>query len=105
MGSSIRKAVNISYDSVHNILHKNLGVKAYHKYFVQKMTKEHKVKCVESAKYCLEKYGIEVSHYSNWSRFINSDFSAYIRITGSHNSKNNVIWAEYRKDGEDMPEF
>ena len=108
VGSSIRKvakAVNISYGSVHNILHKNLGVKAYHKYRVQKMTKAHKVKRVEFPKYCLEKYGTEVSHYSTWSRLINSDFSAYIRITGSHNSKNNVIWADSRKDGGEMLEF
>ena len=53
LGSSIRKvakAVNISYGSVHNILHKNLDVKAYQKYLVQKMIKEHKVTRVEFAK-------------------------------------------------------
>ena len=107
-GSSIRKvakAVGVSYGSVHNILHKNLNLKPYHKYCVQKMRKEHKTKRVEFAQYCLDTYGTEVSHYSTWSRLINSDFSAYIRITGSHNSKNDVIWCESRKDGGDLLEF
>ena len=69
------------------------------------MRKEYKTKRVEFAQYCLDTYGTEVSYYSTWSRLINSDFSAYIRNTGSHNTKTDVIWCESRKDGGDLLEF
>jgi len=107
-GSSIRevaKAVGVGRESVRRILHYNLNVKPYHMYRVQKMKKEHKTKRVEFAQYCLNEYGEHVTAYSVWSRLVNSDFSAYIRITGTHNSKNNVIWCNSRKDGEEMLEF
>ena len=94
-GSSIRKvakAVEVCRESVRRILHNNLNVKPYHKYRVQKMKKEHKTKRVEFAQYCLNEYGEDVSAYSVWSRLVKSDFSAYIRVTGTHNSKNNVVW-------------
>ena len=44
-GMSVRKvakAVGVSYGSVRNILHNNLQVKPYHKYRVQKLSKEQK---------------------------------------------------------------
>ena len=69
------------------------------------MKKEHKTKRVEFAQYCLNKYGEHVSAYSVWSRLVNSDFNAYIRVTGTHNSKNNVIWCNSRKDGGELLEF
>ena len=43
--------------------------------------------------------------YSKWSRLANSDFSAIIRVTGSVNTKNDVIWAETLKDAGDLVEF
>ena len=107
-GASLRKvskALKISYGSVSNILHKKIGVKAYHKYRVQKMSKEHKAKRIAFAHYWLKNYGDAVTQYSILSRLVNSDFSAYIRISGTHNSKNNVIWSKSRENGGELLEM
>ena len=106
--SSIRKvskAVGISYGSVRNIIKNKLNCKAYHKRKVQKMTKQHKSDRVDCAKWLLEDYGTDLGAYSKWSRLANSDFSAIIRVTGSVNTKNDVIWAETLKDAGDLVEF
>ena len=65
------------------------------------MTEAH----VEFAQYCLENYEDGTGAYSTWSRLLNTEFSAYMRITGSHNSKNNVVWALSRADGGDLLEL
>lgn len=59
-GTSLRKvakAVGVGTESVRRILRTNLGVKPYLKCRVQKMKKEHKIKRVEFAQYCLKEYG------------------------------------------------
>mgnify|MGYP001160223401 FL=1 len=77
----VAKAVGISCTSFLYIFTKNLGCKPYHKYTVQKMSKDHKKRRVSFAEYCLEEYGESTGPYSVQSRVVNSDFNAYIRIT------------------------
>ena len=66
------------------------------------MKKEHKIKRVEITQHCLNKYGEHVTAYSVLSRIVNLEFSAYIRVTGTYNSENNVIWCNSRKDGGEL---
>lgn len=84
-GSSLRKvsrAVGISHESCRKIARKFLHLKPYHKRKVQKLSKKQKAKTVEFVKWLLEGFGDNVGAYSKWSRLVNSDFSAIIRVSG-----------------------
>ena len=69
------------------------------------MKNEHKTKHVEFTQYCLDEYGKNIRQYFVWSRLVYLDFSAYILITGTHSSENNVMRCESRQDSSDLLEF
>ena len=69
------------------------------------MSKDHKKHCVAFAEYCLEEYDESIGQYSEWSRLVNLDYSAYIQIKESKNIKNKVIWAKSREDWEEKLEI
>lgn len=107
-GASLRKVANklgMSHETCRTIARKSLNLKPLHKHKVQKMTKEHKSRRVDFAKWLLETYSVDFGAYSKWSRLVNSDFSAIIRVSGVVNTKNDVIWAKSTKDGGDLLEF
>ena len=103
-GSSLRNVapkVGVSAQTVSNIMKHN-GYKSYHRWRTQKLSDTHKVNRVRSAKALLQKYGKHYRDGRSWSKVVNTDFSAKIKISPSRNSKNDVVWALNREDGGDL---
>lgn len=53
----------------------------------------------------MKTYSVNFGAYSKWSRLVNSDFSAIIRVSGVVNTNNDIIWAKFTNDGGTLLEL
>ena len=83
---------------------KKAGCKAYHKYKTQKLSGLHKINRVSSAEKLLRQYGAQYRAGRSWSKLINTDFSAKIKVSPTRNSKNDIVWSTSRGDAGDLLE-
>ena len=103
---SLRKVaerVGVSHMTAKRIL-KKAGCKAYHKYKTQKLSELHKINRVSSAEKLLRQYGAQYRAGRSWSKLINTDFSAKIKVSPTRNSKNDIVWSTSRGDAGDLLE-
>ena len=92
--------LGISQMSVSHIL-KEQGIQCYHKVREQSMSKKHMVDRVKFGKWFLQNFGSDGTK-GKWLKFVNTDFSAYVRTEPHHNTKNDVV---YSKDKSDIREL
>ena len=78
---------------------KKAGCKAYHKYKTQKLSELHKINRVSSAEKLLRQYGAQYRAGRSWSKLINTDFSAKIKVSPTRKSKNDIVWSTSRGTG------
>ena len=83
---------------------KKAGCKAYHKYKTQKLSEQHDINRVSSAEKLLQRYVAQYRAGRSWSKLINTDFSAKIKVSPTRNSKNDVVQSTSRKDAGDLLE-
>ena len=86
-----------------NIL-KKAGCKAYHNFKTQNMSNQHKINRVSSAEKLLRQYAAQYRTWRSWSRLVNTDFYAKIKICPTRNSKNDIIWSTFREAAGDLLE-
>ena len=93
--------VGVSKRTVSNVLKRD-GAKPYHRRRVQAMKPEHMVRRVQFATWTLAEYGQITNGNSICGRLVNTDFSAMVRLNGTLNTKNNIIWSHSIQEAGDM---
>ena len=88
--------LGINKQSVGNILKEN-GLFPYHKVREQSFTENHAKERVQFGKWLLKNLGSDGTK-GKWLKFLNNDFSAYLRTQPRHNSKNHVVYAKQKSD-------
>ena len=95
---------NVSQTSVIRVL-RNAGLKSYAATPMQKLNGRQKMNRLVFSHHCLNTYGTDISPTGTWSRLVNTDFSAGIKLTSSVNRRHDRVWAESMEAAGDLLDF